>query len=222
MLIPVRLAILCSFAVFSAATQEPTSPHKAGPGALQAGTGASFLDKGGMRVSAPQLAETVAAADTYVLGPGDVIAVSTVVGNTPQINTAPVGPDGFITIPMIGGVQAAGKTRSQLALEIASKLKGEKIYVDPNVTVNVVDYNSRVVYITGTGISKPGPYPLLTTLKVSELIAKAGGLRDFAKSRDILIVRGKTRFKYNDDEVSKGKNLDQDIQLQPGDHVNVR
>lgn len=107
-----------------------------------------------------------------------MITVSTLAGTSPQVNTVPVGPDGFITIPLIGGVKAAGQTRSALAQEIAQKLKSEKIYVDPNVTVNVVDYNSRVVYITGTGIAKPGPHPLISSLKVSELIARAGGLKE--------------------------------------------
>ncbi len=184
-------------------------------------TGSSFLDKGGMHASVPQLPEA-AAEHTYVLGPADVITVSTVAGTTPQVYTVPVGPDGFITVPLIGGVKAAGQTRTTLALEIGQKLKEGKIYVDPNVTVNVVDYNSRLVYITGSGIARPGPYPLVGALKVSELIAKAGGLKEWAKAKDILIVRGKQKYNYNEDDVSLGKHLEQDIALEPGDHVNVR
>jgi protein involved in polysaccharide export with SLBB domain len=118
-------------------------------------------------------------------------------------------------------VKAGGQTRTTLAQEIAQKLRDEKILIDPNVTVNVLEYNSRVVYITGQGIAKPGAYPLIGSLKVSELIAKAGGLKEWAKAKEIKIVRGKQAFSYNDDQVNKAKYLDQDIELQPGDHVNI-
>jgi polysaccharide export outer membrane protein len=84
--------------------------------------------------------------------------------------------------------------------------------------------NSRKVFITGQ-INKPGPYPLMQPLTVLQLITTAGGVLEFADAENIGIVRtvnGKpTRFRFNYKEVSKGKKLEQNIELKPGDQVIV-
>ena len=95
---------------------------------------------------------------------------------------------------------------------------------DPSVTVVVKAINSRKVFITGQ-IAKPGQYPLTGPTTVMQLIAMAGGLHEFADREKILIMRtedGKQvakRFNYKD--VLEGKNLNQNIELQPGDTVVV-
>jgi polysaccharide export outer membrane protein len=96
---------------------------------------------------------------------------------------------------------------------------------DPTVAVVPKQINSRRVFITGE-VAKPGPYPLTSSMNVLQLISTAGGLNEYAKKKDILVMRtenGKTvNFKFNYDEVSHGKNLKQNIDLKPGDQVLVR
>lgn len=161
-------------------------------------------------------------SDDYVLGAPDVISVTVFAGGTPNVITATIRPDGIISVPLAGELRASGLTPERLEQSIAQRLKDAKLYVDPNVTVSVVDFKSRTVYISGDGISKPGEYALVVPTKVSELLAKAGGFRDFARSKSIHILRGGKLINYNDADVSNGKRLEQDILLQPGDHIYVK
>jgi protein involved in polysaccharide export with SLBB domain len=86
----------------------------------------------------------------------------------------------------------------------------------------VSQVNSRKAYISGDGIGKPGVIPLAVPTKVSEAIAYAGGFRDFANKKKIHIVRGSKVYTYNDNDVAAGKHLEQDITLEPGDHIYVK
>ena len=93
-----------------------------------------------------------------------------------------------------------------------------------SVTVVVKQINSRKVFVTGM-VSKPGPYPLMGPTTVLQLIATAGGLHEFADKKNIRILRtvnGKqTAIRFNYDDVRKGKNLQQNIELKPGDTIIV-
>ena len=95
---------------------------------------------------------------------------------------------------------------------------------DPVVTVVVRTINSRKVYITGQ-VARPGPYPLTTAMTVMQLIAVAGGLGEFADNENISIMRneGPRRrvYKFNYKDVAKGKTIQQNILLLPGDTVVV-
>ena len=95
---------------------------------------------------------------------------------------------------------------------------------DPNVTVVVKQINSRKVFVTGQ-VAKPGTYPLFGETSVLQMIATAGGLADFAKGDRIVIMRtrgGKTEtLKFNYKDVIKGKKLEQNIPLLPGDTIVV-
>jgi len=98
--------------------------------------------------------------------------------------------------------------------------------IDPNVTVNVAQVHSKKVYISGDGIQRTGTMDLVVATHVSEVIAWAGGFREFAKKSKIRIIRigpdGKAvQFKYNDNDVSHGRKLEQNILLKPGDHIYV-
>jgi polysaccharide export outer membrane protein len=100
-----------------------------------------------------------------------------------------------------------------------------KFFPDPFVSVSVKQINSRRVYISGN-VMKSAAYPLGQPVTVMQLIAMAGGLQEYAKAKEILIVRTladgtEKSFKFNYDEFRKGKNLKQDIQLMPGDRVIV-
>jgi polysaccharide export outer membrane protein len=95
---------------------------------------------------------------------------------------------------------------------------------DPNVFVSPVEIHSQYVYTVGA-VGKPGVYPLGASLRVTELLVRAGGLSAFAKSDRIVIVRKQgtltTRFLFNYKSYLQGENVKQDIQLQNHDMVIV-
>lgn len=157
----------------------------------------------------------------YTIGPEDVLNI--VFWREADISAeVVVRPDGKISLPLINEIVAAGLTPAQLRDALIDQAK--RFVKEPNVTVIVRQINSRKVFITGN-VERPGPYPLGGGMTVLQLIALSGGLREFADSKKIVITRtenGKSvslPFNYND--VSKGKKLDQNIQLKPGDTVIV-
>jgi polysaccharide export outer membrane protein len=133
-----------------------------------------------------------------------------------------VRPDGKISLPLLNEIAAAGKTPAQLHDEI---LDQSRRYVeDANVTVVVLQINSRRVFITGE-VNKPGPYPLAGPTTVLQLIAMAGGLREYAKGKNIILMRTENStpvsFPFNYQDVIARRNLKQNIELKPGDTVVV-
>jgi len=157
----------------------------------------------------------------YVIGPEDVLAV--VFWREKEISGAVVlRPDGQISLPLLNEVRAAGLTPAQLREQITEA--AGRLIEEPTVSVVVKEINSRKVFITWN-VGKPGPYPLLAPTTVLQLIATAGGIAEYAKAKNIVIMRvenGKpVRHRFNYTEVSKGKNLQQDIELKPGDTVLV-
>ena len=91
---------------------------------------------------------------------------------------------------------------------------------DPAATVVVKEIHSRRVFITGN-VDKPGAYPLTGPTTVLQLIAMAGGLREFVSGKNIAIVRGANRVTFDYPSVVSGKKLFQNIELRPGDTVIV-
>ena len=163
----------------------------------------------------------VAATADYVIGADDVLSV--VFWRDEQLSREVlVRPDGKISLPLLDDVQAAGLTPK----ELRDRLSGEarRYVTDPKVTVVVRAINSRRVYITGQ-VVRPGQYPLASSMTVLQLIATAGGLADYAKSKDIRVVRveqGRSvSVPFNYDEVTKRQKPSQNIELRPGDTVIV-
>jgi polysaccharide biosynthesis/export protein len=157
----------------------------------------------------------------YLIGTDDVLSI--VFWKDKDMSAdAQVRPDGRIALPLINEVQAAGLTPEQLREKITEESK--KFMEDANVTVVVRQINSRKAFITGE-VHKPGPYPLTSATTVLQLISLAGGLREYADSKKIVIMRtvnGKqTSLKFNYKDVVSGKNLTQNIELKPGDTVVV-
>jgi len=170
----------------------------------------------------PGLPKGVDLPTDYVVGPDDALAVMFWREKDLSAEVV-VRPDGMISLPLLNDIQAAGLSVEQLrqrVMEAASR------YVqDPSATVVVKAINSRNAFITGM-VAKPGPYPLTNATTVMQLIARAGGLLEYANESNITILRtdgGQTRsFKFNYKEVAEGKKLQQNIQLKPGDTVIVR
>jgi polysaccharide export outer membrane protein len=160
--------------------------------------------------------------DSFVIGADDVLAIS--VWKEPDVSrVVPVRSDGKISLPLAGEVQAGGTTPRQLEKAIAAKLQS---YIsEPEVTVIVQQINSQKFNILGL-VAKPGAYPLTNGATVLDAIALAGGFRDFAKQKSIYVLRqspdgSQTRIPFNYKDVIKGKNVEQNIKLQPRDTVVV-
>ena len=159
-------------------------------------------------------------ANTYVIGPEDVLTVS--VWKEPSLSVNPlVRPDGMISLPLLGDVQASGLTPLKLADEIAEKLK--KFVQNPTVFVIVNAINSKKIYFLGEA-GKSGPIPMTPGMTLLEAISSAGGLSQFANAKKIYILRdegGKhIRIPVHYKEALKG-NSEYNLILEPGDTIVV-
>lgn len=160
--------------------------------------------------------------DSFIIGNDDVLAIN--VWKEPDLSRSiPVRSDGRISLPLVGEVQAAGQTPLKLEQDIASKL--QPYLEEPEVTVIVQQINSQKFNILGQ-VVKPGSYPITNSATVLDAIALAGGCRDFAKRSSIYILRhnsdgSEARISFNYKDVIKGKNMAQNIKLQPHDTIVV-
>jgi polysaccharide export outer membrane protein len=172
--------------------------------------------------TAPQASEP----EPYRIGREDVLDIS--VWRDPELSRMmPVRPDGFVSLPIVGDVAAAGRTPVELAADIQKKLQP---YVqEPRVTVLVREVNSARVYVTGE-VAHPGAYPLRGRVSVLQAIALAGGFTDFADRDGMMVVRkgqqaGQIPVRYTDlvtdERKSSQESLDLDVDLMPGDTVVV-
>jgi polysaccharide export outer membrane protein len=175
--------------------------------------------------TAPQAPAAPAAAVVppadYVIGTDDVLTV--VVWREKDLSTeVKVRPDGMVSLPLVNDVKAAGLTPEEFRKDLTQRVSG--FVADPSVTVMVREINSRKVFITGE-VAKPGPYPLTAPTTVLQLIVQAGGLNEYADAKNIGVLRtvdGKvTRLRFNYKDVARGRGLEQNILLKPGDTVIV-
>ena len=158
----------------------------------------------------------------YVIGPEDVLSI--VVWREKEMSAdVVVRPDGKISLPLLNDLQASGYTPEQLA-EIVEKAAA-KYVTDSDATVIVKAINSRKVFVLGE-VAKPGTIPLTSEMNVLQLIATVGGFLEYANRNNVTILRmeggRERRFKFNYNEVVEGKNLQQNIMLQPGDTVLIK
>jgi polysaccharide biosynthesis/export protein len=158
----------------------------------------------------------------YIIGPEDILAIN--VWKEPDISrSVPVRSDGAISLPLVGEVEAGGKTTVELEQEITAKLR---TYIsDPVVAVMVEEMRSKRFNVLGQ-VAKPGSYLLSSNTTVLDAIALAGGFRDFAKQKSIYVLRknpdgSETRLPFNYKDAVKGKNVEQNVKLLPRDSVVV-
>jgi polysaccharide biosynthesis/export protein len=159
---------------------------------------------------------------SYVIGADDVLAIN--VWKEPDVSRSiPVRSDGKISLPLVGELTAGGQTPLQLEQEITRRLAN---YIsEPEVTVIVQDSKSQRINILGM-VARPGTYMLTGSATILDAIAMAGGFRDFAKQKEIYVLRANAdgtekRLTFNYKEVIKGKNPEQNIRLLPRDTVVV-
>jgi polysaccharide export outer membrane protein len=165
---------------------------------------------------------TSTTAGDYVIGAGDVLAIN--VWNEDKVSRVlPVRPDGKISLPLVGDVEAAGLTSNQLRDSLGEKLKA---YIsNPSVTVIVQEVRSRRFNVVGE-VAHPSEYELNRPTTVLDAIAMAGGLQEFANPKKIYVLRKRsngqpTKLPFNYKAVIKGENLEQNVNLEPGDTVVV-
>jgi len=157
-------------------------------------------------------------ASTYAIGVGDVLEIS--VWKNPELSaTVPVRPDGRISVPLLGDVQAAGLTPLALRQTLT---EGFKDYVTaPGVSVVVKEINSQKVFVTGE-VAHPGAFDLRPRTKLMQVLALAGGLTPYAKGTVILLRdtrdgKGDRRMEISLKAIVSGKQPMDNVILQPGD-----
>lgn len=154
-------------------------------------------------------------SSTYKVGPGDILNLD-VWGEREFSGLYTVHSDGKITLKLVGDLDAGNHTPDEIQASVQKALA--KYVKNPLVTVTVQEVFSKKYYMDGL-TNRPGEYQLTTPTTVFEAISKAGGLQEFANAKKIYVLRGDKRIPFNYKEVLKGKNLAQNILLQPGDHI---
>jgi polysaccharide export outer membrane protein len=158
--------------------------------------------------------------DTYVIGPLDVLTV-TVWKEQTLSGSLLVRPDGMISMPLIGDIQASNLTPLQLANQITLKLK--QFIQDPNVTILIGQIHSKVVYLLGE-VGKKGPIEMTPEMTLLEAISIGGGPTDYANTKKIYILRSEAgkhvKIAVHYKEALKGDDSC-NLPLKPGDTIVV-
>ena len=194
------------------------------PAVAQVATAATQADA---RAAAPAVSGTATAPSApvvppdYVIGPQDVLTV--IFWREKDLTgDVTVRPDGRISLPLLNEINAAGLTTDQLRTELTTR--ASKYLEDPNVTIVVKAINSRKVFVTGQ-VRQPGVYPLIEPMTVMQLLAVAGGVQEFADTKNILVMRSEkgkqVSYRVNYKELLKQRHPQQNIELRPGDTVIV-
>ena len=215
------MAVLTLLALLSggALAQSDSASRPAAPATAAADKQASEKQNGD---KPGEGARTAHSDSSYVIGADDVLAIN--VWKEPDVSrSVPVRSDGKISLPLVGELTAGGQTPLQLEQEITKRLAN---YIsEPEVTVIVTDSKSQRINILGM-VARPGTYMLTGSATILDAIAMAGGFKDFAKQKQIYVLRANAdgtekRLTFNYKEVIKGQNPEQNIRLLPRDTVVV-
>jgi len=169
----------------------------------------------------PPLAATTPSSSTYRIGAGDTLQLF--VWKEPELTReVTVRIDGKISVALLGDVQAAGRTPAELGDDVTNGLK--RFLAAPVVTIAVSQPHSTRFFVLGM-VGRPGEFPMSGPTTVVQALAVAGGFRDYAKTNEIVILRGQGRastfVRVNYDRLVSGKDSSQNIPLEPGDTVLV-
>lgn len=157
----------------------------------------------------------------YIIGVEDQLSIS--IWREPDLDrTVTVRPDGKITFPLVGDIQAEGRTSRQLMVDITGALT--KFIKEPVVTVIVEEINSFKVYVLGE-VTTQGELRLRRRTRFLDALALAGGLTNFANKSDIILIRNEdgrsVRINVDYRQVIKGEKADSNFFLKPGDTIIV-
>jgi polysaccharide export outer membrane protein len=168
----------------------------------------------------------------YIIQPNDLLSIF--VFSHPELSRerVVVQPDGLISTPLVQSLQAAGLTPAQLKEALEKRITEGKLIDLPAVTVTLEAIQSYRIYVIGK-VQKPGILAYEKPLTVLQALAMAGGFQDYAKKKEITIIRSgafqsgssKTEKKFNfnyEEVVGKESKSDQNIYLESGDVVDIR
>ena len=159
--------------------------------------------------------------EAYLIGLGDVLEIQ--VWNEPDLSrTLNVRLDGFISLPLAGDVAVVGKSIPELTKVLEKRYSD--LIEEPTVTVILAESRSRRYYLIGQ-VAQPGEFPLDYPISLLQAIARGGGFSEWAKKDEVAVFRrqsGKDNMlKFNYDSFVKGKNLEQNFLIEPGDTIVV-
>jgi polysaccharide biosynthesis/export protein len=209
---------------------QPVAGSRSAPGGVRpapaaqppAGEPAASAPSAATPATNPPSAPATRSANTtpdYRLVPGDKLRIE-VYRDAQLSQSLQVRPDGKITMPLIGDVPAEGRTSTELRDALVTALK--EYNTNPVVTVIVVETVPPVFYVMGE-VNAPGTFPIKGRVSAVQALAMAGGFKDFAKTKDISVLRktntGQQTLKFNYKDALKGTG--EAIFLQPGDTIIV-
>jgi polysaccharide export outer membrane protein len=237
---PLSILILLSMAGFASAQGTPTStpstttrpatgsPAGSRPAPVAQPPGAtapagSATTPGSDPAAAAGARPEVRAANTapdYRLVPGDKLRIE-VYRDAQLSQSLQVRPDGKITLPLVGDVPAEGRTSAELRDALVTSLKDYN--TNPVVTVIVVETVPPVFYVMGE-VNTPGTFQIKGQISAVQALAMAGGFKDFAKTKNIKILRkgargGQENVSFNYKEATEGRGPA--VFMQPGDTIIV-
>ena len=157
----------------------------------------------------------------YLVKPGDVLGIS--VWGEPELQgTVLVAPDGAFSFPLVGHVDARGRTAMELQGTVGERLA--EYIASPVVTVSLEEINGNKIYVLGQ-VNAPGEFVMNPAVDVMQALAMAGGTTAFASLDNILVLRrspsGQTALPFRYSAVIRGRDLEQNVRLQSGDVVVV-
>jgi polysaccharide export outer membrane protein len=135
----------------------------------------------------PTGTDMLSASRPYLIGPFDTLSIQVFGIEDLSRDEVQTDASGRISFPLIGSVEAAGKTPEQLARTIEAALRGNYVR-DPQVAVNLVETVSQVVTVDGQ-VTKPGLYPVVGRMTLMRAVATAGGVAEFADLEDVVMFR---------------------------------
>lgn len=172
-------------------------------------------------LSGQKTAEGILQQKEYTINKGDVLEIS--VWQWPDlIKDVIVRPDGKISFPLVGDVQAEGLTLDELKLSLSEKLSG--LVSNPDVFIQINEFAGNKVIILGE-VGDPGVYPTASSIKILEALSLASGHTKDAILRNVFVLRGNLNnpqvIKVNLSKAIKGKDFSQNIPIQPRDIIYV-
>jgi polysaccharide biosynthesis/export protein len=173
----------------------------------------------------PPAANQSAVQEVYKIGVGDGLSVA--VWRNPELSvTVPVRPDGMISVPLVGDIQAAGKQPQELAQVLTSRL--ENFVRNPQVTVVVTNAASSEflhrVRVTGA-VGNPASLPFQKGMTIMDVVLVSGGVTQFADPNDAKLYRttpeGTKVYAVKLKDILEKGDIKTNYPLQPGDIITV-
>ncbi len=195
-----------------------------GPGAASTDNGddawwrqaASPADDRALRERVHSMVDTVRQRrEVYRLGPEDKLRIT--IWNRPDLSKETrIRPDGVLFVPLVGNIQAAGMTVSELQAYIVQHLG--RVLREPQVDIEILEYASKMFYLLGQ-VMKPGMYPVTATTTVLEAVAIGGGPTEKANLEGSCLLRQGLVVPINFNALFQQGDMSQNLMLADGDVI---